>query len=145
LQKSQFPLKWQAFEQPFKRRALTMAACNGKVYAIAGLNAEGGMERTINVYDPEKKSWSKAADLPGGEMNGFTPAACVCDGKLYVNPADGKVYRLSEKGTWDEVAAVKQPRFVHRVVPIGKNTMLVLGGSAKGAVVGLVEAVEVGK
>ncbi|MCE9531021.1 MAG: hypothetical protein K8T89_07840, partial [Planctomycetes bacterium] len=135
------PLKWEAFEQPFKRRALTMAAYDGRVYVIGGLTSEGGTEKTVNVYDPVKKSWSKGTELPGDAMNGFSPAACVLDGKLYVNPADGKVYRLTDKGSWENVASVKTPRIVHRVIPFGKNQMLVLGGSGKGAIVGLVETV----
>jgi N-acetylneuraminic acid mutarotase len=139
------PLKWESFDQPFVRRALTMAACNGKIYVIAGLNEDGDLERTVNIYDPQKKVWSTAAKLPGETMNGFAPAACVCDGKLYVNPSDGKVYRLSEKETWTEVAMAKQPRFVHRIVPIGKNLILSLGGSAKGELVGLTEAIRLDK
>jgi len=141
----QQPLKWASFEQPFTRRALSMAACNSKIYVIAGLNEDGELERTVNVYDPEKKAWSTVAKLPGETMNGFSPAACVCDGKLYVNPSDGKVYRLSQKQAWTEVATAKQPRFVHRIVPIGKNLMLSLGGSSKGELVGLTEAIHLDK
>jgi N-acetylneuraminic acid mutarotase len=140
------PLKWETIEQPFQRRALTMAAHNGKIYVIAGLNAQGTAERTVNIFDPSSKSWSKAADIPEGAMNGFTPAACSCDGRLYLSPADGKVYRLTEKGdAWEEVAALKQARVVHRMVPIGKASMLVLGGSSTGSLSTSVEQVEIGK
>jgi N-acetylneuraminic acid mutarotase len=139
----QQPLKWESIDQPFVRRALTMAACNGKIYVIAGLNEDGDLERTVNVYDPDKKVWSTIAKLPGETMNGFSPAACVCDGKLFVNPSDGKVYRLSEKETWDQIATSKQPRFVHRIVPIGKNLILSLGGSSKGEIVGLTEEIKI--
>lgn len=113
------PLKWEAIEQPFQRRALTMAANGGKIYVIAGLNAGGTAERTVNVFDPASKSWSKLADIPEGAMNGFTPAACTCDGRLYLSPADGKAYRLTEKGdAWEEIAVLKHARVVHRMVPI---------------------------
>ncbi len=140
------PLKWETIEQPFQRRALTMAAHNGKIYVIAGLNASGAVERTVNVFDRSSKSWSKAADIPEGAMNGFTPAACSCDGRLYLSPADGKVYRLTEKGDrWEEVSALKQARVVHRMVPIGKGSMLVLGGSSKGSPTASVELVEIQK
>lgn len=136
------PLKWESFEQPFKRRALTMAAFDGKIYVIAGLNEEGSAERTVNVFDPDKKSWSNVAQIPNGVMNGFTPAACVLDGRLYLSPADGKLYRLSEDGkAWPEVATLKLPRMVHRVVPIAKNQMLAIGGSAKGSPSGDVELI----
>jgi N-acetylneuraminic acid mutarotase len=140
------PLKWEVIEQPFQRRALTMAEHGGKVYVIAGLNASGTAERTVNFYDPTSKSWSKAVDIPEGAMNGFTPAACSCDGQLYLSPADGKVYRLSEKGdAWVESGVLKLSRVVHRMVPIAKSQMLVLGGSAKGSPTADVEMMEVRK
>jgi N-acetylneuraminic acid mutarotase len=140
------PSKWESIEQPFKRRALTMAAHAGKVYLIAGLNPDGKAELTVNVFDPDKMSWSKGADIPDGAMNGFTPAACECDGKLYLSPADGKIYRLSEdQSKWEEIGALKQARVVHRVQAIGKNQLVAIGGSAKGAPTGSVEVVEIAK
>lgn len=140
------PLKWEKIEQPFKRRALTMAAYRGKIYVIAGLNPGAKSELSVNIFDPAKNAWATAADIPGGgPMNGFTPAACVLDDRLYVSPSDGKVHRLSEDGSkWEEVAALKQARVVHRVVPAGKN-LLVIGGSSKGAPTGSVEVIEVTK
>jgi N-acetylneuraminic acid mutarotase len=138
------PLKWETIEQPFKRRALAVAACGGKVYAVAGLNAEGSTELTVNVYDPAAKKWSKAADLPGEAMNGFTPAACsLCDFP-YVSPADGKVYRLGEKG-WETVGELKRPRFVHRLVDACPERLLAIGGTSKQGHVALTEEVEVKK
>ena len=135
---------WEKIEQPFKRRALTMAAHNGKVYVIAGLTSEGKADRSVNIYDPEQKTWSKGAEIPDGPMNGFTPAACVADGKLYLSPADGKVYRLDEKGTeWAEAGALAHGRIVHRLVPAGNGRLLAIGGSVKGAPVGDVEEVVV--
>jgi N-acetylneuraminic acid mutarotase len=129
------PMKWESFEQPFKRRALTLAAHDDKVFVIAGLDPDGNMERTVNVYDPDKKTWSKSVDIPKGSMNGFTPAACDCDGRLYLSPYDGNVYGFDDKGAaWETVGALKLPRLVHRLVPIGKNQMLAIGGSAKGPV-----------
>lgn len=140
------PLKWESIEQPFQRRALTMAVHGGKVYVIAGLNSGGTAERSVNVFDPAAKSWSKSADIPEGSMNGFTPAACATDGRLYLSPADGKVYRLTEKGdAWEEVAMLKVARVVHRMLPIAKNQMLALGGSAKGSPTADVELVEIAK
>ena len=71
-------------------------------------------------------------------------AACELDGRLYLSPADGKVYRLSEKGdAWEEVGALRQPRIVHRLLPIGKNRMLVVGGSSKGAPTAELEEVHI--
>ena len=143
---SKTAMKWELIEQPFQRRALTMATHGGKIYVIAGLNSGGTAERTVNVFDPSNNSWSKATDIPEGAMNGFTPAACSCDGRLFLSPADGKVYRLTEKGdSWEEVATLANARVVHRMVPTGKGQMLVIGGSSKGAPTSSVEVVEIRK
>jgi hypothetical protein len=51
-----------------------------------------------------------------------------------------------EKGdAWEEVGALKQARVVHRMVAIGKNQLLILGGSSKGSPSADVEMVEVRK
>ncbi|MCE9534440.1 MAG: hypothetical protein K8T89_25455 [Planctomycetes bacterium] len=136
------PLAWESIPQPFQRRALTTAAFNGKVYVIGGLTADAETDKSGDVYDPATKKWSKLIALPGGMMNGFTPASCVADNKLFVSPADGKFYRLSaDEKKWEEVGALMQARFVHRVVPIGGAQMLVLGGASKQGNVSVVEAV----
>jgi N-acetylneuraminic acid mutarotase len=140
------PMKWESIEQPFKRRALTMAAHAGKVYVIAGLNLDGKAELIVNVYDPDKKVWSKSVDIPEGAMNGFTPAACEIGGRLYLSPADGKLYRLAQdESKWDEVGALKLARVVHRLLPAKKQHLLAVGGSAKGAPTGSIETLEITK
>lgn len=139
------PLTWEAVAQPFKRRALTMAALDGKVYVIGGLMPDGKMDRGVDIFEPEKRTWSKSVEIPEGGMNGFSPAACVCDERLYLSPADGKIYRLSENGAWVEVAALKQARFVHRLVAIGKNEMLAVGGASHKGTVDLTEHVSPAK
>lgn len=123
--------KWESVKQPFVRRALTAAVLNGKVYVIAGLTGDGGTSHDVNIFEPESKTWSEGPKLPGDRMNGFTPAAAVLDGQLYVSPADGTLYRLAGE-KWETVGALKTPRFVHRIVPIGKGKLLALGGASKG-------------
>jgi N-acetylneuraminic acid mutarotase/YHS domain-containing protein len=135
--------RWESVPQPFKRRALNLAAVGGKVYVICGMTSDNELERTVNVFDPATKRWSDAPDVPGQMMNGFTPAACVCNGRLHVSPADGKVYRLAEKGDgWEEVATLEKPRFVHRMVAARDDLLLVLGGASRAGNVALTEAVE---
>lgn len=135
--------KWVAFEQPFKRRALTVAAINGKLYVVAGLS-DFGTALMVNTYDPAMKAWSQVADLPGEKGNGFTPAACVVNGRLYVTPMDGKIYRLNEAGvTWDSVGKLEKSRVVHRMVPFGTDQMLVIGGASRGTNVDACEVVTV--
>jgi N-acetylneuraminic acid mutarotase len=131
---------WKTVEQPFSRRALTVAAYQGKVYAIAGLDSEGEISHDVNIFDPATGKWTTGPKIPGGRMNGFTPAAVVNAGKLYVSPADGKIYELTGD-TWTERATLKASRFVHRVVPHGQADLLVLGGASRGGNVGDCEIV----
>lgn len=136
--------KWRPIEQPFQRRALTAAAHGGKVYIIAGLTAGGELELAVDIYDPATGKWSKGADVPGPKAHGFTPAACAAGGKLYLSPADGKIYALSARGdAWEKVGELKQARTAHRLVPGGKGELLAVGGAARGKSSASVEVVEV--
>jgi hypothetical protein len=122
--------KWESVPQPFKRRALAMADFGGKVYVIAGLTDDGGTSHEVDVFDPATRKWTTGPQIPGDRMNGFSPAAVVLDGHLYVSPADGTVYRLAGD-KWEPTATLKTPRFVHRVVPAGGGKLLALGGASK--------------
>lgn len=131
LDTSKEPLQWQAIPQPFKRRALTVGTLGDKVYVVGGLTDEGELDQTVNVLDLATNTWSEAPEIPGKRRNGFTPATCVMDGRLYISPADGKVYRLNKDGDdWDEVGKLTIPRFVHRMVPFGGGRLLVLNGAS---------------
>lgn len=136
------PLKWKSIKQPFRRRALTAASHGGKVYVIAGLTDMGETSLAVNVYDPAKDTWATGPDIPGPQSNGFAPASCEVGGRLYVSTADGKLYRLSEKGdTWEPAGELKQPRYVHRMVAPSDNLLLVIGGASKTGNVALTEAI----
>ena len=136
------PLRWEAVKQPFRRRALTAAAHDGKVYVMAGLTPDGELELTVDVYDPAKDSWAAGPDLPGPLSNGFSPAACAAGGRLFVSTADGRLWRLAEKGdAWEAVGTLKQPRFVHRMVPAGDELLLAVGGASRSGSVALTEAI----
>jgi hypothetical protein len=66
----------------------------------------------------------------------------VAGAQLYVNPADGKLYRLSQDGnSWDECGAVENPRVVHRMVPARRDLLLVLGGSSRAGNVAVTETI----
>lgn len=137
-----FHSKWESVPQPFKRRALTAAVLAGKVYVLGGMNEEEKIELTVNIFDPAKNEWSLGPNLPGPRRNGFSPAACEAGGKLFVSTGDGKVWQLSPKGdAWDEIATLKQQRIVHRIVPTGRQSLLILGGAFGGDNIALTEEV----
>jgi N-acetylneuraminic acid mutarotase len=122
--------KWESVPQPFQGRALTMAEHDGKVYVIAGLTPDGGTSHDVHIFNLATRKWTTAPKIPGERMNGFSPAAVVLDGHLYVSPADGIVYRLSGD-KWEPTVKLQTPRFVHRLVPIGGGKALALGGASR--------------
>lgn len=130
---------WEKIPQPFARRALTAAMHDGKVYVICGLTNDGDTSHDVNVFDPKIGSWSKGPTVPGERMNGFTPAACVCGSSLYLSPADGVVYKLSDH-KWEETGKLQKGRWVHRVVS-NNGELIVLGGASKDGNVATVELV----
>jgi len=128
---SKSPLKWETVKQPFQRRALNLAAIGQKVYVVGGMNSDNETERKVDILDLATMTWSAAPPLPGISRNGFTPAACVLEGRLFVSPADGSVYRLTDaKSAWESIGMLQTKRIVHRIVPAGKNRLLVLGGAS---------------
>jgi Kelch motif len=138
------PLKWQAILQPFQRRALITASLAGKVYVIGGLTAAGEIELTVNVFDPEKNSWTQGPAVPGPSGNGFSPASCVLNNRLYISVADGKLYRLAGMGegqVWEEAGALKQPRIVHRMVATAAGQLITIGGAYKGSNIASLEVI----
>jgi len=135
--------KWEAIPQPFERRALTAAAIDGRIYAMCGMNAEGALSRTVNIFDTATGKWSKGPDVPGEESNGFTPAACVIDGKIAISTADGHVYRLNGDAGWKDVAKLEKARFVHRMTAKDNTHLVVVGGASKQGNVTETELIEV--
>ena len=135
--------KWEVIPQPFQRRALTAAVLDGKVYVIGGMNDEEEIELKVDIYDPAKKAWTAGAPLPGPKLNGFSPAACVAGGRLFLSTADGKVHRLAEKGTaWEPAGELKQARIVHRMVSPSDEMIVTVGGASKGGNVALTEVIQ---
>ncbi len=136
-------LEWKSAKQPFKRRALIAAAYSGKMYTVGGFDEDSKISHDVAIYDPQADAWSKGPDLPGDEMAGFAPAACVHDRSLYVSIGDGTLYRLTDAGRiWKKVGNAT-PRLAHRIASDGEE-ILVIGGAAKGRNSDLVEAAAVG-
>jgi hypothetical protein len=135
-------LAWKTVPQPFKRRALVAAALGNKIYAIGGFDERSQVVHGLSVYDIASGTWASGPELPGGALNGFGPAACELDGRLYVSIDDGGMYRLDTAAmTWDKIGSAT-PRIVHRLVPFGRQ-VLVVGGAHRGANSDLIEAIRV--
>ena len=135
-------LEWRTEAQPFTRRAFIATAHDGKMYTFGGLMPSGRITRAVSIYDLADGKWSDGLALPTPEINGFSPAATVLDGTIYVSAANGLLYRLDEAvNGWVEVAETT-PRVAHRLVTDG-DRVLIVGGAADGANFDLIEAVTV--
>ena len=134
--------RWDGVDQPFRRRALTMAALGNRVYVIGGMNEAGRVERTVSVFDTISQSWSEGPALPVEIAHGFTPASAVHNEQLYVAPADGKLYALNEVGdAWVAAGQFREKRFSARMVGASDGRLLIIGGASPTSLLASVETV----
>jgi hypothetical protein len=132
---SQSDGKWQALASPtFKRRALALAAWNGKVVALGGMDENAKVSRRVDVLDVAKGQWTELPELPRSQMAGFGVSAWNLDGKLIVSGADGVVHELADDGSaWQDAGKLAVGRFFHRLLPGPNSTLLVVAGASMDA------------
>lgn len=115
---------------PFTRRALAMAAHQDKIYVIGGMNQQGPT-RDVSVFDPATQTWSAGPELLGeSPMSGFGASAWSTAGKLIVTTYTGDIQRLSSDGkSWKVIGKTQDARFFHRMLPLGRKTLISIGGA----------------
>lgn len=125
------PIRWQATAPvPFQRRALSVAAHAGKIYAVGGMDAEDGPSTRVDVYDPETDRWADAPSLIGPPITGFGCWAHSIDGRLYVSTVSGTIQRLVEdEDRWEVVGTYEPGRFFHCMLPLDNQRLLMVGGA----------------
>jgi N-acetylneuraminic acid mutarotase len=123
-------LEWKQIPAPpFQRRAVSLAAWNGKLYVLGGMQEVGGITTRVAVYDPTSQEWSEGPALLGGGMDGFGTASFACGGRLFATTMSGAVQRLSADGSqWEYVGQLKHPRFFHRILP-WHDELVIVGGA----------------
>lgn len=137
--------QWQPIANaPFERRALAVAAHDGKIYAIGGITSGDDTTLETDVYDPQSDSWTQGPELVGESgMAGFGAAAFATGGRLYVTTVSGTLQRLTADGkSWEVVATLPTGRFFHRMLPIADNRFVLVGGSNREGRVTAVEVIE---
>jgi N-acetylneuraminic acid mutarotase len=124
--------QWQPLpDPPFQRRALAVAAYDGKIYVIGGMQQQGGPTKRVDIFDPKTRQWSQGPTLQGEPMDGFGPAAFAAGGRLYVSTYSGLLQRLSEDGqSWQTLAELERARFFHRMLPLGEDQLILVGGAS---------------
>jgi N-acetylneuraminic acid mutarotase len=122
-------LEWRELPAPpFQRRAISMAAANGKMYVVGGMQ-QAGTTTEVAVFDPETNAWSKGPELAGEGMEGFGSSACTLDDQLFVSTFGGNVYQLNAAGDgWTKLATLSPGRFFHRMLP-ADGALLLVGGA----------------
>lgn len=144
------PKKWDAIaDPPFQRRALALAAHRRKLYVVGGMQNETGPTTAVAIYDPASNKWSEGPDLyvkadakpqdgkekalrgmSSGAMTGFGASTFATGGTLFVTTVQGTLQKLSADGTkWEVTASDILPRFFHRLLPLDKSHLVVVGGS----------------
>jgi N-acetylneuraminic acid mutarotase len=140
---SQEPLTWESLpEPPFQRRALSVAAHDGKIYAIGGMQKVGGPTTRVDVFDPETQTWSQAPGLQGGGMDGFGSSSFAVGNQLFVTTYSGSIQRLDEDAdSWRSLGQLDRARFFHRLLPLSETELIAVGGASMSD--GKFEALEV--
>lgn len=138
--------RWTAIANaPFERRALALAAHDGKLFAIGGITAGGETSLETDIYDPKSDSWSQGPELIGQDgMTGFGAAAFATGGNLYVSTVTGSFQRLAaDASKWDVIGQTPTARFFHRMLPTSDSTFVVIGGSNMRGRIKVVQRIEV--
>ena len=122
---------WTALPAPpFQRRALSVAAHQGKVYAIGGMPQRGGPTTRVDVFDPATDKWSQGPSIQGEGMEGFGSSSFAAGGRLYVSTVAGNLQQLSKDGkSWKTIKKLERARFFHRMLRLGAERLLSVGGS----------------
>lgn len=124
-------LAWKELPKPpIKRRALSVGAVDGKIYAVGGIQPEGGITMQVHVFDPKSNTWSEAPALPGEGVEGFGTSAFAASGTLFVSNVAGKVFALDQANDrWVEAGKLKERRLFHRMLTTADQQLLIVGGA----------------
>ncbi|XZE20824.1 DUF3386 family protein [Pirellulaceae bacterium SH449] len=140
-------LGWQSLPGVgYKTRAISMAAHDGRIYVIGGIQ-ERGITRKVSVFDPKSQTWSEGPELPPDSRSaGFATSSFATGGKLYVTGSSGVVYRLNDAGdSWEVENRLLYPRNFLRLLPISEDRLIALGGTGPGGRTAVIESLRVGK
>lgn len=131
--------RWKRLpDPPFQRRALALGQLAGKLYVIGGMRKQGGPTTRVDIFRPDKQSWSRGPSLidplakakRGKGMEGFGAAATTVNQTLYVSTYGGNLQALSPRDkAWCTVRSLDADRFFHRMVQV-KDLLLLVGGAS---------------
>jgi hypothetical protein len=123
---------WSELPAPgFQRRALALAANEGKIFALGGMERTGGPTRKTSVFDPQSGTWADGPELVGSQgMVGFGASAWPVEGRLVVTAYDGSVQVLNaDHSSWLSIGQTEDARFFHRLLPYAPGHLVLVGGA----------------
>jgi N-acetylneuraminic acid mutarotase len=120
---------WREISQPFRRRALAVAALGSRTFCIGGMDSDNQTTLAVDVYDTVTGRWTKGPDLPTGKNKGFGCSAIMQNGRIYASTFKGDLLRLhTDEKSWEVVGRLEHPRISHRLVTAGATQLIALGG-----------------
>ena len=143
---SQDPIVWQTLpEPPFRRRALAVAAANGRIVAVGGMNDEESVTNDAHYFDVASGTWNQGPDFPAqSRMKAFGASAFGVGDHVYASAGEGILYRLSAAADrWEPTNfTLQQRRFFHRLIADGNDSLLFIGGAARRGMIDHIEMVQ---
>ncbi len=121
---------WQSSAQPFKRRAISSEASEGKIWFMGGIDQEGDTSRKVDIYDTATGEWKEGPRLPSGPMQGFGSAACQVGGRLVVSTYSMKIFTPAGE-EWEQLGSLAERRYFHRIVPVSEDRIMAISGTAR--------------
>jgi N-acetylneuraminic acid mutarotase len=122
--------EWKSHSVPFKRRAVSIAAFQGKLYVMGGMQEAGGPTTRVDVFDPASGTWSEGPSLHGAALEGFGTTSFEIGGKLTTITHSGAIQQLAADGkSWLVGGQLKHPRFFARLLPIEGNRGIAIAGA----------------
>ncbi len=108
---------------PIPLRNHSVAAVNGKIYAIGG-SSGSKLLNTVYEYDPQKDIWTEKASLPGKILH----AGCVSmNGKIYLKDSNSIYEYEPVKQSFVEIKNYSFRSLVNKAI-LFDNKMYTLGG-----------------
>ncbi len=125
--------RWQRLrDAPTRRAAHALAAIDGRLYAAGGAN-DGGSLRSLEIFDLERRRWSRGPAFPFGPARNHTTGVAT-GGRFYVIAGrDSANYTAVERydprtRRWQDVPDLRTSRGGIGSVRLSDGRIVVFGG-----------------
>ncbi len=129
---AQTPLRWRKLPpSDWVVRAHATEVIAGKLYVAGGID-ESGTRNTVNVLNLKTGKWSVGPEFPGqGRTKAFGMTLCVWKDRLYASAYSSTIRYLSDDGSrWEDAGIrLQKRRYFHRMVPVGRESLLFVAGA----------------